>query len=63
MLKNCPHQKESSKHAHNIKEPKTMGNVAMIVCRICITIYDHQPSHDLDMVELEGNISKKFISI
>jgi hypothetical protein len=60
-LKNCPHQKDNTKNAHNIQEATIIDDVARTIHRIYATLEYHQVYHQLSLVEDECKIMKQSI--
>ena len=63
MRWNCPHENGYVKKAHNIQGDETAGQVARTVPRMYASLEDHQEDHHSIMVEFEGKIVEKSISI
>ena len=61
MCMNCPLENGNVIQYHNIQEAETMGQVAMTLPVIYVSLEDLQADHQSTMVEVEGNISKKSI--
>jgi hypothetical protein len=62
-LRECPHRRENNKTTYNIQEPTTVNDVAKTIPKIYATLEDRQADFQASMVEVDGNISKKHISI
>ena len=56
MHRNCPLENESARPYYNLQEAKTMGQVARAIPRIYTTLKDWKEYHQLNVVEVVGNI-------
>ena len=63
MLRNCPYQNGSVSQVHNIQGAKTVGQVARTIPIIYATLENCQEDHQSTVVEVEGRISKQYLSI
>jgi hypothetical protein len=63
LLRDCPHRQENNRTIHNIQEATTVNDVARTIPRIYVALEDRQVDHQASVVEVEGNIAKKYISI
>ena len=63
MLRSCPHHNRNVSQFHNIQGAKTVGQVARTIPRVYATLEDHHTDHQSTVVEVEGRISKQYVSI
>lgn len=63
MLKDYSHKRENPEGTHNIEESIILEDMARETPRVYVALDDHQVYHQLVVVEVEGNISKRSISI
>lgn len=62
ILKNCPHWGQNELVA-NLQGASTVGDVAQNIPRINASLEDRQADYHLTMIELEGKIQIRVVSI
>ena len=63
MRRNCPHENGYVKQDHNIQGAQMVGQVRRTVPIIYASLEDRQEDRQSTMVEVEGKIAKKSVSI
>ena len=63
MRRYFPLENESARPAYNIQGVETVGQVEMVVPRICAALEDFQEDHQSIVVEVAGKIVEQSISI
>jgi hypothetical protein len=63
LLRDCPHRQHNSKKVYNVEEAAIVNDVAINVPRIYAAIENRQADHQSSMVELEGIIIERSISV
>ena len=63
MRKNCLHENEYVRQAHNIQEFEIVGQATRSVPRIYAVLEKHQEYHQSNVVEVEGKIIEQSVSI
>eukprot|EP00253_Pinus_taeda_P022388 PITA_22388 len=61
-IKNCPHRKGSD-HVSQVYEASTVGDVAQSLPRINVALEDRQDYYQPAMIEFEGNIFDRTVSV
>ena len=61
--KDYPNRKRNSSNVHTIQEEATVGNVTNAMPRINAALENQQADHQTSMVEIEGMLLNKPISI
>ena len=62
MLRKCLHRNGNVSQVHHIQGAETMGQVVRTIPRIYAALEDRQADHQSTVVEVEGKISKQFVS-
>jgi hypothetical protein len=63
LLRDFPHRHHDNKKVYNVQEAATVNDVARSMPRIYADVENQQADHQASMVELEGIVSKKPVSI
>ena len=63
MHRNFPHENGSVRKAHNVQGAETVGQVARITPRIYAALEYRKADHQSTMVEVEGKIVEKIVSV
>jgi hypothetical protein len=63
LYKYCPHKGYRMRTMHNIEEANTLYNVGMIIPRIYVALEKRKADYQSHMIEEEGNIDNRLISI
>ena len=61
--KDCPNKKRNFNNVHTIQEEAMVGDVTNEMPRINATLENRQVDHQTSMVEIEGMIQSKHVSI
>ena len=61
--RNCPHENGNVSQVHNTQGAEIVGQVARTIPRIYAALKDCQADHQSTVVEVEGKIAKKSISV
>ena len=62
FYRDCPHKKDN-RNIHTVQEVATVGEVARNIPQISATLENHQADFQLSMIEVDGKILDKPISI
>jgi predicted aspartyl protease len=63
LLRNCPHQNSTNRTIQNIQEASTIGDIGKSIHRINAALDDRQTNHQSTIVEIEGKIHDRKVSI
>ena len=63
LCMNCPLENGDEGQVHRTQEDETVGQEAGTIPKICAVLEDHQAYHQSNVVEVEGDIAKKNVSI
>jgi hypothetical protein len=62
-MRDCPHRQQNSKRVYNIQEATIVNDVARSMPRIYAALDNNQSDHQASVVELEGMIANRVVSI
>jgi hypothetical protein len=63
LSRNCPYINDTNKTIQNIQEASTIGDIGKSIHRINTTLYGRKEHHQSTILEIEGKIHDKKVSI